>query len=128
MFGYIATEAAYRGGTGWLKGVLKQIYTNYEVLRDTLIERFSKIIITPLEGTYLMRIDLGAYLPHRELRRVVQGSCRLAVDYGDWFRPEGEDTHIRINLATTYDRVKLVAERLAKGIAAYVESGAKPLK
>ncbi|WP_145997675.1 hypothetical protein [Marasmitruncus massiliensis] len=45
-------------------------------------------------------IDLGAYVPARDLQLAVQAKARLAVDYGNWFWPDRQtDTHIRINIA-----------------------------
>lgn len=38
-----------------------------------------------LEGTYLAMIDLRKCLDPSKTREIVQGKCRLAVDYGEWF-------------------------------------------
>lgn len=48
-FGYVAAQAAYEGGEEWLEEILKQIWKNYEFLRDTLAEKLPKAIVTPLE-------------------------------------------------------------------------------
>ncbi len=63
-----------------------------------------------------MWVDLGAYVPHDKLQEFIQKTCRLAVDYGDWFRAEEgdaqQDTHIRLNLATTHENVAEAVRRI----------------
>lgn len=116
-FGYIAAQAAYEGGEEWLESVLLQIRDNYEFLCKELSERLPKAVITPLEGTYLCWIDLGAYVPAENMRDVMQKKCRLAVDYGDWFGGERFGTHIRMNLATSKENVKKGIDALAENLA-----------
>ncbi len=116
MFGYAATEAAYNHGEPWLEEVLAVIEGNYRYLRDTLLAELPEIVVTPLEGTYLMWVDLGAYVSHQGLRALVQNECKLAVDYGDWFFEKGADTHIRINLATPRENIQTAAQNLIRGI------------
>lgn len=114
--GYIAVEAAYRGGEPWLASVLNIIRENYAYAKSTLEQALPNVVVTPLEGTYLMWVDLGAYVPHDQLQEFVQKTCRLAVDYGDWFRAEEgdaqQDTHIRLNLATTHENVAEAVRRI----------------
>ncbi len=117
-FGYIAVEAAYKTGHKWLEAVLEEIYSNFCYLRDELTKEFPKVKVTPLEGTYLMWFDLGAYVDHDELEEFVKNDCKLAVDFGDWFWPEGmkNDTNIRLNLATPFENIKKVTELLIAGL------------
>ena len=115
-FGYIATQAAYEGGEEWLAGVKTQIYDNYLYLKKELSEKLSKAIVTPLEGTYLCWVDLNAYVSEENIKDVIQKKCRLAVDYGDWFGGERFGTHIRINLATSYENVKIAVDALVDNL------------
>lgn len=118
-FGYVAAEAAYTGGEAWLDAVLEEIQGNYDFLREAVIKEFPKIVFSPLEGTYLGWVDLGAYVPHAELQDFVLKTCRIAPDFGDWFYPKGaQDTHIRINLATPRENVAEAAARLIRGLEA----------
>ncbi len=112
MFGYAVVEAAYQGGAPWLEAVLETIEGNYLYLRDTLKAALPKLTVTPLEGTYLMWIDLGAYVSPEQIQELVQKKCRLAVDYGAWFFENSEDTHIRINLATSRRNIETAAQKL----------------
>ena len=53
-FGYIAAEAAYKGGAEWLDEVRAQILENYLYLKNTLEEALPKIKISELQGTYCL--------------------------------------------------------------------------
>lgn len=105
-FGYIAAEAAYRDGEGWLTEVLETIEENYHYVADTLKEHCPEITVTPLEGTYLCWIDLGAYVAAEDMKEFMQAKCRLAVDYGSWFGGERFGQFIRMNLATSRENVE----------------------
>ena len=122
LFGYIAAETAFNEGEPWLEEVLSYIEDNYKLLSCTLTKALPQIHISPLEGTYMCWLDIGAYIEPQDIRNVVQDSARLAVDYGNWFWPEGErkDTHIRINIATSRANVLKAAEQLKKSITQYL--------
>jgi cysteine-S-conjugate beta-lyase len=124
MFGYAAVEAAYKQGEPWLEEILKVIEGNFQYLRDALTKELPKIVVTPLEGTFLMWIDLGAYVSYEHLQDFVQNKCKLALDYGEWFFEKGIDTHIRINLATPRKNIETAAQSLIKEI----KNAAKKLK
>ena len=84
------------------------IYGNYLYLKDTFAKEAKDIIVSPLEGTYLVWIDMGAYLNADELKDFMQKKCRLAFDYGDWFGSTKSDTFIRMNVATSRENVEKV--------------------
>ena len=111
-FGYIAVQSAYEGGRKWLDEVLNIIEENYHLMKSILEEKLPKVWIPKLEGTYLMWIDLGAYVSADEIESVIQKDCGLAVDYGSWFGGEAYGTFIRVNLATRRENVELAAERI----------------
>ena len=114
--GYIAVEAAYRGGAAWAKECRRQIRENFELLRDALAERAPKAVVSPLEGTYLMWVDLGAYVKAEEMKDFMERRCGLAVDYGEWFGGERFGTFIRLNLATSRELVQAAADKICAAI------------
>lgn len=116
-FGYIAVQSAYEGGREWLDEVLGIIESNYQLMKQMLEEKLPDVWISELEGTYLMWIDLGAYVKPEEMEEVIQKKCGLAVDYGAWFGDDGYDTFIRVNLATSRDNVELAAKRIIEALA-----------
>ena len=126
MTGYVAIEAAYTGGEAWLEGCLDLIRSNAKYVEETLPAALPKVVVSPLEGTYLQWVDLSAYVKPEDLKAVVQDKCRIAVDWGHQFFPkEGEvtgdqtvvevgkaDAHIRLNLATSRENVEEAVRRL----------------
>ena len=130
MTGYIAIEAAYRGGMEWLEGCLDLLRRNARLVEDIFAAELPKAVVSPLEGTYLQWVDLSAYLKPDQLLDVVQTRCKLAVDWGHQFFPSEsrsagdlaaveagkQDCHIRLNLATSEANVRLAAERLADAL------------
>ena len=117
-FGYIAVEAAYRGGKAWLQQVQEIIWNNYGYLREQLAIHLPKACVTPLEGTYLMWVDFAAYLQPEEMERFFEETCGIAVDYGAWFEGDGQ-SHIRINLATSRENVEKAFFSILQGLQAW---------
>lgn len=117
-FGYIAVESAYRGGQAWLDEVRSLIWENACCVREALEKALPELVISPLEGTYLMWIDFGAYLSREEIRAFMQDRCGLAFDYGDWFGGERFGTHIRMNLATSREQVSEAVSRIIRNLTA----------
>lgn len=117
-FGYIAVEAAYRGGKAWLQQVQEIIWNNYGYLREQLAIHLPKACVTPLEGTYLMWVDFSAYLQPEEMERFFEETCGIAVDYGAWFEGDGQ-SHIRINLATSRENVEKAMSAILQGLKAW---------
>lgn len=115
-FGYIAVRSAYESGREWLDEVLGIIEGNYQFMKSMLEEKLPKVWIAELEGTYLMWIDLGAYVKPEDMEEVIQKTCGLAVDYGAWFGDDGYDTFIRVNLATSRENVELAAKKIIEAL------------
>ena len=85
-------------------------------LRDTLLKALPKLQVAPLEGTYLMWIDFGAYVKPEEMQNFFENRCRIAIDYGDWFKGEA-NTFARFNLATSRERIEEAARRILAALA-----------
>lgn len=117
IMGLTAAQAAYTQGEDWLEGALSVMRENYEYVCKTLKEGAPKIVVTPLEGTYLMWLDMRAYLDPDSVKDFTQNKCRLAVDYGEWFGSQCKG-FIRLNLATEPKYVKAAIENIIKNIKA----------
>lgn len=113
--GYVAAAAAYVGGEKWLSDCLLQTEHNAMLIKSELERGLPAAVLSPLEGTYLQWIDLGAYLTADKIEAAMKEKCRLAVDYGSQFFPDNEpgECHIRVNLATSSENIKEAARRLA---------------
>ena len=113
--GNIAAAAAYAGGASWLGSVLRQVEENDALLREKLAAGLPKAVISPLEGTYLSWVDLGAYVSPEDIKAAMEERCGLALDYGAQFGGDAP-CHIRINLATSADIVSEACDRLIKNL------------
>lgn len=115
-FGYVAVAAAFSGGRPWLEGVIDIIHKNAQYVEETLAEKLPEAVVSPLEGTYLQWVDLGAYVKPNETQELIQNKCRLAVDYGEWFGGERFGSFIRLNLATSPENIKEAVSRIVKNL------------
>lgn len=113
-FGYVAVQSAYENGRSWLLEILAIIENNYKKMKEILTKAYPNIWISDLEGTYLMWIDLGAYLKKDEMVDFIQKKCKLAVNFGSWFGGDDSDTCIRVNLATKEENIVKAAETIVR--------------
>ncbi len=112
--GYIAYTAAYRGGGEWLEELKGAIMENYAYLLDAFRREAPGVVVSPLEGTYLCCLDLGAYIKGEQMQEFLQKKCRLALDYGEWFGGERFATLARMNLATSLDNVRIGVDAIVR--------------
>lgn len=115
-FGYIAARAAYTGGRPWLNEVNEIVHNNYIYVKETFAKELPNIVVSPLEGTYLLWIDFESYLSKDALKDFMQKKCHLAFDYGDWFGGERFGTHIRMNLATSKENVEKAVKAIVENL------------
>jgi len=100
IMGIIACKAAYSHGRPWLNDLLIVIKENIDYVRTELAVKCPKIIITDIEGTYLLWLDFNAYnLPPSELERIIQQDAKLWLNSGTTFGFGGEGFQ-RLNVAT----------------------------
>ena len=76
-----------------------QIYDNYLYLKKELSEKLPEVIVTPLEGTYLVWIDCrAAGIGSDNITSCLQNKQKLMVNSGTLYGPGGEG-FIRLNIA-----------------------------
>ena len=114
--GYAAAAAAFEGGLPWLRSLLDRVRENYQAVCGELADRLPGAVVSPLEGTYLMWVDLRKCLDPEKTHFIVQDVCGLAVDYGEWFGGDDYRGFIRLNLATSLDNVMLAVSRLVAAL------------
>lgn len=114
--GYIAVEAAYSKGRAWFEELKQVVEGNAKYASETLMKALPGVVVSPLEGTYLLWIDLGAYVKPEEIKEFMQGKCKLALDYGEWFGGERFGSFVRMNLATKRENVEIAVNRMIDGL------------
>ena len=113
LLGQIALEAGYKEGHEWLEGLKETIVYNYNLLCEELAKNVPEIKVYPLEGTYLVFLNIEKVLNGKTTKQFIQDECGLAIDFGDWFG-KGYKNYVRINLATNPENIKEAVERIVK--------------
>lgn len=115
-FGYIAAEAAYRGGRAWFEAVREVIYGNYCYIKEQFSRALPGVVLSPLEGTYLLWADFSACLKPEEVSAFMETRCHLAFDHGDWFGGPAFAGFVRMNLATDRSLVEQAVSTIIKNL------------
>ena len=119
-FGPVAHEAAYRHGAEWLDELIQVIKGNYEYVRDFFAEHFPKVVVTELEGTYLVWCDFRSFgMSDAEMKVFLTDECMLYLDNGTEFGQAGSG-YQRINVACPR---KTLADALDRFLAAAKKRG-----
>ncbi len=113
--GIVASIAAYTQGDAWLAALLERLDQQRTLLATLLAEHLPAARMRPLEATYLAWIDLRAY-GHQRPAELAKERGRVWVYEGDAFHP-GLSGHIRLNIATSPERLTEVVRRLASALA-----------
>lgn len=117
-FGPVAHEAAYREGDAWLDELIDYVKGNYEYLKSFMAEHFPKVVITPMEGTYLAWLNCESFgMSDTEMRDFLTDECRLYLDNGVEFGAAGSG-YQRINLTCPRKTLSDALERLYTGAKA----------
>ena len=99
IFAYRACEAAYDRCEDWLEEAIEVIHGNAEYVKAFMGEHFPEVTVFPLEGTYLLWLDLRALgMTHRELETLMKQDAGVYLDEGYIFGQSGRGFE-RINLA-----------------------------
>lgn len=106
-FAYQACTIAYTQCEEWLEKLITVIAGNAAYITEFMAENFPEIKVLPLEGTYLLWLDMRALgMTHKELEEMMKQDADLYLDEGYMFGRTGRGFE-RINLAcsrTTLER------------------------
>ena len=98
-FGIEATIAAYNEGEAWLDALRSYLWANYLCVAEHFRNRLPAFRIQPLEGSYLLWIEIRATgLSSEEVTRRLADEARLMVSPGTLYGAAGEG-FIRLNIA-----------------------------
>ena len=117
-FDSIAARAAYAGGEEWVQEVVKQIGENSGYVVRTLGEKAPGVVISPLEGTYLMWLNFAGVIPVEEMQDFIVNECGLALNFGEEYGGEAYRSFVRMNVATRFENVQLAVERIVNALRA----------
>ncbi|MCD4523847.1 MalY/PatB family protein [Nocardioides sp. cx-173] len=112
--GVIAAVAAYTDGDAWLDALRARLSAQRDLLRVLLAEQLPAARMRPLEATYLAWLDLRAY-GHDDPAAVALERGRVRLAPGHDYQP-GLGGHVRLNIATSPERLTLIVQRLAEAL------------
>ena len=108
--------AAYDLGDPWLAALVQRLDEQRTLLRDLLAQRLPLARMRPVEGTYLAWVDLRGY-GHRDPARICLERGLVRVCAGHDFHP-GAAGHVRLNFATSPERLTEIVHRMATALSA----------
>ncbi len=112
VFGYQACITAYEKGDSWVDAQNKHIKRNYEYLKETLNRELKDVVVTRLEGTYLVWLDLSyTKLTSEELLDKCNKAgitCSGGVDFCKDY-----ESYLRVNIACP-------TEQLIEGLRRFI--------
>ena len=110
--GAVAARAAYDDGDPWLASLVERLDQQRTLLGELLAAHLPDVRMRPLEATYLAWLDASAY-GHDDAAGVALERGRVQVSPGESYAP-GTTGQVRLNIATSPDRLTEIVERLAK--------------
>lgn len=113
--GVVAARAAYDHGDGWLASLVERLDQQRSLLTSLLAEHLPEVRMRPVEATYLAWLDASAY-GHDDAAAVALERGRVQVSAGESYAP-GSTGHVRLNFATSPERLTEIVRRLAKAWA-----------
>lgn len=98
-FASTALIAAYQYGEAWMEGLISYLYDNYLFLKSFVETELPQIQITPLEGTYLVWLNLSAYsIDSEKFCEKLKAEQKLWLNSGHLYGQAGEG-FVRMNIA-----------------------------
>lgn len=113
-FGIVALQAAYDGGEDWLKELNQYLWDNYLELVNLFEDEIPGVLVSKLEGTYLVWIDVRSVgMPTEEIEKSLIENEHVWINSGVMYGKEG---FMRINIACPRTRLLAGIERIAQGL------------
>ncbi|GAB2682405.1 MalY/PatB family protein [Thalassiella azotivora] len=109
--GVVATEVAWNAGDTWLAALVERLDAQRLLWSEQVAALLPRARVRPLEATYLAWLDVRAYAPVQPAH-LARRRGRVMVNEGSTFGSGGEG-HVRVNLATSRDRLVEVVRRLS---------------
>jgi cystathionine beta-lyase len=113
--GMLAAVAAYTDGDAWVGDLVERLDEQRTLLGKLLAEHLPLARMRPIEATYLPWLDLRAYGIDDLAEPALAQGLKLAA--GQNYQP-GLPGHVRLNTATSAERLTAMVERLAAAVAA----------
>jgi cysteine-S-conjugate beta-lyase len=98
IFGFVAMEAAYTHGSGWLDQLMEYLEGNVLFLREFIQRHIPKVRVIEPQATYMVWLDCTQLkMPPSELKEFMINKAGLGLSDGPLFGKQGEGFQ-RINI------------------------------
>lgn len=111
--GIVAGVAAWRDCDAWHAALVERLAAQRDLLADLLATHLPAARMRALEATYLAWLDLRAYGVADPAAAAAEHGVRLAP--GADYHP-GLEGHVRLNLATSAERLERIVHRMATAL------------
>lgn len=116
LFAMAAQRAAYEHGDAWLDGCIDYIRENRDLVYDFIGARLPEIGLKPLEGTYLVWLDMRATgVEHEAMFRRLIDVGGVGLNSGLFFGERGRG-FFRLNLATQRKNIQAGLEGIERAL------------
>ncbi len=116
MLSMYALIGAYKAeGEAWVDELCEVLSNNVNYACDYINAHFDGVTVSRPQGTYMVFIDCGEWLKNHNstLGELLKSGWDVGVAWQDG-RQHGGTTHIRLNLALPFSRVKEALDRMNK--------------
>ncbi len=99
-FAPVGLKAAYNESEEWIDELNQYIFKNYTFLRQFIEDNLSQWKVMPLEGTYLVWVDVSACCDNvEELCNQLMTDAKVWINPGTLYGEQSGKGYIRINIA-----------------------------
>ena len=113
-FGPVALIAAYNESETWIDELNKYLWDNYTILCDFIGKNLPQWKVMPLEGTYLVWIDVSSCCDNVEAYcDMILQKCKVWLNPGSMYGSTSGEGYLRINLACPKSTLQEALKRLA---------------
>ena len=113
-FGPVALIAAYNESEKWLDELNLYLWGNYTALCDFVAKNIPQWTVCPLEGTYLVWIDITLTgMTAQQYADLLMEKAGVWVNPGTMYGPQSGEGYIRINIACPRSRLMEALERIS---------------
>lgn len=114
-FGPVALMAAYNESEDWIDELNQYLWGNYTALCDYVGKNIPEWKVMPLEGTYLVWVDVSASSDDvADYCDYLQQEAKVWLNPGTMYGPESGRGYLRINIACPRALLMEALERISK--------------
>lgn len=115
-FGPVALIAAYNEGGQWIDELNQYVWHNYTTLRDFISKNIPEWKVMPMEGTYLVWVDVSAVCGDSVAAycEKLKQQCKVWLNAGTMYGPTSGEGYLRINIACPQTTLLEALNRLTK--------------